>query len=279
MSLLKSLCLGAAAIGALAMSTGAATAGATLDRITQKKEMVVATAANWPPQSFMNKDNQLDGFDVEVAKEIAKRLGATARFITPEWGIITAGNWNGRWDISVGSMTPTTGRTRVLDFPAIYYYTPYVFAVHKTSKLDSRAALNGKTVGVEGGTTSEDYIGGKLKIDAVGVPDFTADVKPGTVKTYGDSVGPLDDLRLGDGVRVDAIVSALPTVEAAVKRGYPIRVINDKPAYHEPLAIAIDKGDAELNAKLTEIVAALKADGTLKSLSEKWYGIDYTVAK
>ncbi|CAO3403096.1 transporter substrate-binding domain-containing protein [Azospirillum palustre] len=279
MTLLKSLCLGAVALGALAISNGAAIAGATLDRITQKKEMVVATAANWPPQSFMNKDNQLDGFDVEVAKEIARRLGATARFITPEWGIITAGNWNGRWDISVGSMTPTTGRTRVLDFSAIYYYTPYVFAVHKTSKLDNRAALNGKTIGVEGGTTSEDYINGKLKIDAVGVPEFTADVKPGTVKTYGDSVGPLDDLRLGDGVRVDAIVSALPTVEAAVKRGYPIRVINDKPAYHEPLAIAIDKGDAELNAKLTEIVAALKADGTLKSLSEKWYGMDYTVAK
>lgn len=253
-------------------------AGEALDRVLEKKELVVATAANWPPQSFM-KDNELAGFDIDVARAVAEKLGVKASFITPEWGIITAGHWNGRWDISVGSMTPTTGRTRVLDFPAVYYYTPYVFAVHNDSKVTKRAELDGKVVGVEGGTTSEDYINGTLKIDAVGVPEFKADVKPGEIKTYGDSVGPLDDLRLGDGTRVDAVVAAMPTVDAAAKRGYPIKALVDDPAYYEPLAVAIDKGDEEFNAKLKSIFEELKADGTLKDLSIKWYGIDYTAAK
>ncbi|MCA1971600.1 MAG: transporter substrate-binding domain-containing protein [Caenispirillum sp.] len=266
----------AALFGAALAASGTAQAGETLDRITESKTMKVATAANWPPQSFVGDDNTMQGFDVDVAKEIAKRLGAEATFVTPEWGIITAGRWSGRWDISVGSMTPTTERTRVLDFPAIYYYTPYVFAVHQDSAIDTRAGLSGKTIGVEAGTTSEDYINGSLKIDAVGVPAFTYDVTPGEVRTYGDSMGPLDDLRLGDGVRLDATLSALPTVKGAVERGYPIVPIADKPAYYEPLAIAVDKGDTEFADRLTQIVEDMKSDGTLKTLSEKWYGDDLT---
>lgn len=268
------------AMAALAASVvadpGKAQAGETLDRIQQSKTMKVATAANWPPQSFVGDDNTMQGFDVDVAKEIAKRLGAEATFVTPEWGIITAGHWNGRWDVSVGSMTPTTARTRVLDFPAIYYYTPYVFAVHASAKGQSRDDLDGKVIGVEAGTTSEDYINRRLTIDAVGVPEFTYDVEPGEIRTYGDSMGPLDDLRLGDGVRLDATLSALPTIKGAAKNGYPVVAVAGKPAYYEPLAIAIDKGDDEFGARLTQIIDEMKSDGTLKSLSEKWYGDDLT---
>lgn len=66
----------------------------------------MATDANWAPQSFLNDNNEMDGFDVDVAREIAKRMGVDIEFVTPDWSIITAGNWAGRWDISVGSMTP-----------------------------------------------------------------------------------------------------------------------------------------------------------------------------
>lgn len=274
---MKRLAFAAALAGLLA--AGSAHAGEVLNRITQSKTMTVATAANWPPQSFVGPDNTMQGFDVDVAKEIARRLGAEAKFVTPEWGIITAGRWSGRWDISVGSMTPTTERTRILDFPAVYYYTPYVFAVHQSSTAATRADLNGKVIGVEAGTTTEDYINGRLKIDAVGVPPFTVDVTPKEVRTYGDSMGPLDDLRLGNGTRLDATVSALPTITGAVKRGYPVKALTDKPAYYEPLAIAIDKGDADFGGRLTAIIDQMKADGTLKTLSEKWYGDDLTTLR
>ncbi|WP_455926749.1 transporter substrate-binding domain-containing protein [Pseudomonas capeferrum] len=261
---------------ALAGLTGAAWAGSTLDRIHETKVIKVATSANWPPQSFLGPDNKLQGFDIDVASEIAKRLGSKVDFVTPEYGIITAGRWSSRWDLSVGSMTPTTERTRVLDFPAIYYYTPYVFAVHKDAAGTKLADLNGKIIGVEAGTTSEDYINRRLKIDAADVPPFTYDVTPGEVRTYGDSMGPLDDLRMGNGVRLNATLSALPTIVAAVKNGYPIVRVEGKPAYYEPLAIAVDKGDEAFNSALTKIVAEMKTDGTLKQLSEKWYGADLT---
>lgn len=256
--------------------TGTAWAGSTLDRVHETKVLKVATSANWPPQSFLGPDNKLQGFDIDVASEIGKRLGSKVDFVTPEYGIITAGRWSSRWDLSVGSMTPTTERTRVLDFPAIYYYTPYVFAVHKDASGTKLADLNGKIIGVEAGTTSEDYINRRLKIDAADVPPFTYDVTPGEVRTYGDSMGPLDDLRMGNGVRLDATLSALPTIVAAIKNGYPVVRVEGKPAYYEPLAIAVDKGDAAFNTALTKIVTDMKADGTLKQLSEKWYGADLT---
>ncbi|HDS1818635.1 Cystine-binding periplasmic protein precursor [compost metagenome] len=260
----------------LSLAAGAAWAGATLDRIHDSKVMKVATAANWPPQSFLGDDNTLEGFDIDVANEIGRRLGTKVAFVTPEYGIITAGRWAGRWDLSVGSMTPTTERGRVLDFPAIYYYTPYVFAVHKDAAGTSAEDLNGKKIGVEAGTTSEDYINRRLKIDAADVPPFTYAVQPGDVQTYGDSMGPLDDLRMGNGTRLDATLSALPTIMGAIKAGYPIAAVQGKPAYYEPLAIAVDKGDDAFNAELAKAVDGMKADGTLKQLSEKWYGADLT---
>lgn len=266
----------AAIATAVTISSGAAWAGSTLDRIHETKVIKVATAANWPPQSFLGPDNKLQGFDIDVATEIGRRLGSKVDFVTPEYGIITAGRWSNRWDLSVGSMTPTTERSRVLDFPAIYYYTPYVFAVHKDAAGAKTADLNDKIIGVEAGTTSEDYINRRLKIDAADVPAFTYDVTPGEVKTYGDSMGPLDDLRMGNGVRLNATLSALPTVVAAVKNGYPIVRVEGKPAYYEPLAIAVDKGDEAFNSELSKAIAQMKADGTLKQLSEKWYGADLT---
>ncbi|VVP67783.1 L-cystine-binding protein FliY [Pseudomonas fluorescens] len=266
----------AAVTTAVTLGSVAAWAGSTLDRIHETKVIKVATAANWPPQSFLGPDNKLQGFDIDVATEIARRLGSKVDFVTPEYGIITAGRWSSRWDLSVGSMTPTTERARVLDFPAIYYYTPYVFAVHKDAAGAKATDLNDKIIGVEAGTTSEDYINRRLKIDAADVPAFTYDVTPGEVKTYGDSMGPLDDLRMGNGVRLNATLSALPTVVAAVKNGYPIVRVEGKPAYYEPLAIAVDKGDEAFNSALTKTVTEMKADGTLKQLSEKWYGADLT---
>ncbi|CAH0199710.1 transporter substrate-binding domain-containing protein [Pseudomonas brassicacearum] len=258
---------------------GTANAGAVLDKIQSSKQMTVATSATWPPQGFINDKNEIDGFDIDVSKEIAKRLGVTVKFVTPDWDVITAGKWNGRWDMSVGSMTATRSRARILDFPATYYYVPYVFAVHNDSKLTERKALNGKTIGVEGGTTSEDYLNQQLAIEATDMPPVSYDVKAGKMKTYAGSLAPLDDLRLGNGVRLDAILTQRSTLEAAIKKNYPLRAVDGTAVFYEPLAIATDKGDPELKAKLAEIIGQMHKDGTLTQLSTKWYGVDYSVVK
>jgi polar amino acid transport system substrate-binding protein len=96
------------------------------------------------------------------------------------------------------------------------------------------------------------------------------------MKTYAGSLGPLDDLRLGDGVRLDGILTQRSTLEAAIKKNYPLRAVDNSIVFYEPLAIATDKGDPELKAKLGEIIGAMHKDGTLTKLSNKWYGVDYS---
>jgi polar amino acid transport system substrate-binding protein len=266
---------------AVAVGTGVATqagAGEVLDRVMKTKTLTMSSDPAYPPQSFLNEQNQFDGFDIHVGKEIAKRLGAELKVITPSWDVITAGNWGSRWDMSVGSMTPTSERARVLDFPAIYYYTPAVFAVHKDSKAQKVEDLNGKVIGVCGGCTYEAYLKKDLKMDAEGVPPFDYKVEAKEIRTYETDTNALDDLRLGDGKRLDAVMSSLTTINDAIKNGYPLRIVGD-PAFYEPLAVATDKGDPEFDAKIAEIVKAMHEDGTLTKLSQKWFGADLTRAK
>ena len=107
---------------------------------------------------------------------------------------------------------------------------------------------------------------------------FTYDVKAGELRTYETDTNAFDDLRLGDGTRLDAVLSALPTIEEAIKNGYPLKIVG-KPAFYEPLAVAVDKGDPEFSGKIREVVAAMHADGTLSKLSMKWYGVDLTTTQ
>ncbi|GAB4372197.1 MAG: transporter substrate-binding domain-containing protein [Kiloniellaceae bacterium] len=267
--------LAAAALLASAVAVPAAQAGATLDRVMSTKTLTMSSDPEYPPQSFLNDNNEMDGFDVDVGKEIARRMGVELKIVTPGWDIITAGSWGGRWDMSVGSMTPTAKRAEVLNFPAVYYYTPAAFAVHKDSAADSLDDLNGKTIGSCGGCTYDAYLMKDLEIDAEGAPAFSYDVTAGEIKTYETDTHAFDDLKLGDGTRLDAAFSALPTIQEAIKNGYPLKIVG-KPAFYEPLSVATDKGDPEFDAKIAEIVAEMKADGTLKKLSEKWYGVDLT---
>ncbi|PDT46709.1 amino acid ABC transporter substrate-binding protein [Sinorhizobium fredii] len=268
----------AAASLAISLAALPAHAGAVLDRVLDAKTLKVATDANWAPQSFMNDKNEMDGFDVDVAKEIGKHLGVTVEFVTPGWDIITAGNWQGRWDMHVGSMTPTKERARIFDFPAVYYYTPAAVAVHNDSQAITLSDLDGKVVGTTATSTFEAYAKGDLTLDAAGAPSFKYEFKPKEVKSYANSTTAFDDLRLGDGVRLDAVVSSLPSILDAVKAGYPIKPLGD-PVFYEPLAVAIEHGDKELSDKIAEAIKMMQSDGTLSKLSEKWYGVDYSVVK
>jgi len=174
-------------------------------------------------------------------------------------------------------MTPTTKRSEILDFPAVYAFDKALFAVHKDSSLKTKADLNGKRIGVTISSSWELYLKKRLSIDAVGTPPFSFDVTPGKIASYDQSTFALDDLRLGDGVRLDAILSTGQTLKQAIKKGYPIRII-DEFVFAEPLAVAIDKNDPEFNDRLAKIISSMKTDGTLKKLSLKWYGIDRTSA-
>lgn len=265
-------------LGAAALMSGTALAGETLDRIMASGVLVGASADGFPPVAFLNENNEFDGFDVDVLEIIAGRMGLEAEIVTPSWEAQVAGNWADRWDIAVGSMTPTPARAEVLDFPAIYYYTPAVFIVHEDNTTVEQAAdLSGLVIGSCAACTYEDYLRHTLVIDAVGAPAFEYQVDPGEIRTYAGQGLPFDDLRLGDGVRLDAVLTNLPTAQEAIDQGLPFRIVG-APVFYEPLAIAIDKGDPEFAAEIAEIVEGMHADGTLTALSEEWFGVDLTQA-
>lgn len=164
------LILGAVFVAASTFAGVSAQAGKALDAIMKNKTLIVGSNSDYRPNAFLGDNNQLQGFDIDVSKEVAKRLGVDVQFVTPGWEIMTAGRWYGRWHMVIGSMTPTKSRAQVLDFPAVYYYTPAAFAVHKNSKATSHKDLNGKVIGVVGSSTYHKYLEHNLEINAVARP-------------------------------------------------------------------------------------------------------------
>jgi polar amino acid transport system substrate-binding protein len=118
-------------------------AGGLLEKVLTAGTIRMSTDPAYPPQSELTADGTLVGFDIDVGTEIAKRLGVEIAFETPAWDTLVAGSWNGRWDFSVGSMTITTEREKVVAFTDPYYYTPAQLAVLSDSTIASVADLAG----------------------------------------------------------------------------------------------------------------------------------------
>jgi len=239
--------------------------------------MRVSTDPAYPPQSFQATSGEFKGFDIDVTEEIAKRMGVEVEWVTPSWDVLTAGSWNGRWDLSVGSMTVTPERAEVLYFTPAYYYTPAAAAVHEdnTDITNLETDLDGKRIGVCGACTYEFYLDRSLNIPG----DYEFVVDDPQIQTYDTDSSAIQDLALGDGVRLDAAMSSLTTLQEAQNSGTPIKIVGD-PLYYEPLAAAIDKeapSDPQpLVDEVSKIINEMHKDGTLTELSKKWYGYDLT---
>lgn len=255
--------------------------GDLLAQICQKGTLTVSTDPAYPPQSSLDeKTGKYVGFDIDVATEIAHRLGVGIAWQTPSWDIITAGTWNGRWDMSVGSMTPTNARQKVLAFSPPYYYTPAVVVVNaaNTSVQDLSTDLDGKKIGVCSACTYEQYLQKTLAIKG-----FTFDFKidDAQIAGYDTDTTALQDLALGDGTRLDAVITSLTTAQGYIDSGKPVKIVG-APVFYEPLSAAIDKNSqldpASLISAVDTIVKGMHSDGTLTTLSKKWYsGVDLSV--
>lgn len=224
--------------------------GDLLETIRDRGSIVVSTDPNYAPQSFLEPDGSFVGFDIDVATEIANRLDVDIQFETPDWDLITAGSWAGRWDISVGSMTITTPRKGVLDFSQPYYYTPATLAASDRS-----------------GVTSEDQLPFDLPSGA-------------TATTLPTDANCAEAIQAGR-TEFDLWISSGTTVKDAIDRGIPVHVVTDT-IFVENLAVAIDNGGPAHAALLYEIdkaIGDMHADGTLTALSEQWFdGADLTQA-
>ncbi|MCS7281992.1 MAG: transporter substrate-binding domain-containing protein [Anaerolineae bacterium] len=262
-----------------------------LAEVLARGTLIVSTDPAYPPQSELVEGAQrvpntkctsdqrtateLAGFDIEVSKEVARRLGVEVCFVTPNWDLIVAGGWADRWDISIGSMTITPARMEKLYFSQPYYTTPAAFFVHKDNTTFQKPAdLSGKRIGFGAATTYEYYLEGILEIPG---EKFEVVVKDPILRPYDTDLFALQDLALGDGVRLDAVLTAQPTGASAIADGLPIKQLGD-PVFFEYLAAAVDKAAGKdpvpLIKKVSEIIQQMHADGTLVKLSQQFYGLD-----
>jgi polar amino acid transport system substrate-binding protein len=274
---------GSASSGSGVCATADTSANDALAKVCSSGQIRIATDQKYKPQSWYDvKDGTWKGFDVEVGQEIASRLGVTADIQHQDWDVVTAGSWNDRWDMNVGSMTITKEREQLFNFTSPYYYTPASIAVFtdNTSIKDVSTDLDGKKVCVGSSTTYESYLEGKLSLPD-SAPKFDYVIDNPQVVTFNTDTDALDNLALGDGVRCDAAMTALPTIQQFIDDGGKVKIVGD-PIYYEPLAIAFDKNDPVDNASLvkavSDIVDQMHSDGTLTSLSQKWYHQDLTTS-
>jgi polar amino acid transport system substrate-binding protein len=255
--------------------------GDALATVCSSGTLRVATDPKYKPQSWYDvQTSTWNGFDVDVANEIASRLGVTTDIQAQKWAVITAGSWNDRWDVSVGSMTDTVPREDLFTFTPAYYYTPAGIAVYKDNTSITGRPTTGKTVRVGVSTTYQDYV--RVTRPRRAAPPFKFEINDGNLQTFDTDTDALDNLALGDGVRCDAAISAQQTIQAFIDDGGPIKLVGDS-LYYETLAIAFDKNDPanaqSLSEAVSQIVDYMYADGTLSELSKKWYGgVDWTTA-
>jgi len=171
-------------------------------------------------------------------------------------------------------MTPSKARAEVFDFPVEYYASPAVIVVNaKDERIHGAKDLEGRKVGLTSASSYESYLNKNLVIEGnedkkIDYPFDFVQIAP-----YDTDNVAFQDLGLGAGVRLDAILTNLVTAQPRLDQDKRFKLAG-APLYEEPNSVAIEKGDPEWDAKVRQVFAELKADGTLAKLSQKWIGAD-----
>ena len=239
-------------------ATGAAS-GDLLAQIQEKGEIVIAMEGTWAPWTYHDESDELVGYDVEVGKAIAQKLGVTATFVEGEWDGLLAGLDAGRYDIMVNGVGITPDRQEKYDFTTPYAYNRTAVIVRGDyDEISSMEDLNGKKTA---NTISSTYAE--------------------QAEAYGATVTGVDDLNqtieLLLAGRIDATLNA-EVVFADYQKAHPEANIKIA-AYSddvERVAIPVRKNadTATLLAAINQALAELDADGTLTELSVKYFGTD-----
>lgn len=252
---------GAAAGGAADAGTAE---GDLLAQIQEKGEIVVAMEGTWAPWTYHDEDDNLVGYDVEVAKLIAEKLGVTASFVEGEWDGLLAGLDAGRYDIMVNGVDITEERQKKYDFSTPYAYNRTAVIVKGDyEEIQSMEDLGGKHTA---NTISSTY----------------AEV----AESYGAEVTGVDDLNqtfelLLTG-RIDATLNAEVTyydyMKAHPDADIKIATLNSDATQ---VAIPFRKGaeTESLREAVNQAVAELAEEGKLAELSEKYFGTDISKAE
>jgi polar amino acid transport system substrate-binding protein len=224
----------------------------SLVRIKKTGYISFAMSCGYPPFSFYNDKKQVVGFDVDVSREVARRLGVQPRIVVTDWNGIINGLQSESYDAILGSMSVTEERAAAVSFSIPYYYSRCKVIVKKGAPFkDPYKDLPGKRFGVAKGTTFEN------DAKALGA---------GNIRLYEDDEQALMALQKGE---VDAaITDEIVGIYLAKRKNLTIESIGG-PLRTEKIAVAFRKNDESLLLQVNKILKAMQADGTLRLLSEK----------
>ena len=246
--------------------TALAGCGSNSAQKEESKKIVVGLDDSFPPMGFKDEKNEIVGFDIDLANEVAKRLGREVEFKAIDWNSKEAELKSGRVDILWNGLDITDKRKENMLFSEPYMDNRQIVFVAKDGKVAvaSEADLAGKTIGTQSGGTTEEYFENK--------PELKSSMKE--VKYYPDYINAFMDLENG---RLDAVVG-----DEIIGRYYiskhpdEIQAIDTVIGTVSQFGIAFRKDDQKLRDEVQKVFNEMKADGTVAKISEKWFAKDIT---
>ena len=225
---------------------------------SREKEYVFATDSTWPPMEFINEERELVGFDIDLAKAIAKEENFKMRFISTGWDGIFAGLQNGEYDAIFSAVTITKKRKETMFFSDPYFNAGQLLAIRKQdmATINGLDDLSGKIVGVQIGTSGAFF-----------VEESYANV---ILKTY-DDLGPaVEELAQGT---IDGIVADIPLIVDYLlnNQKYKDRFITvGEPMTNEEYGVAMKKGNTKLRDIINSGLKKIKSNGIYDKIYSKW---------
>ena len=216
-----------------------------------------ATEASYPPFEFVDADNKIQGFDVDLANALCKEMATTCTFTNQAFDSLIPSLKFRRFDAVMAGMDITPEREKQVLFSQPYYDNSALFIAQK-DKVASADALKGKRVGVQNGTTHQKYL-----------TDQHSDI---TTVPYDSYQNAILDLKNG---RIDAVFGDTAVVNEWLKQNpnlAPVgEKVTDKGYFGTGLGIAVRMGNTELQSQFNAALEKVKADGTYQTIYSKWF--------
>ena len=223
------------------------------------KVYVVGTDAAYAPFESQNEKGEIVGFDIDVVKAAAAKAGIEVKFVNTPWEGIFNALGQGDRDMIVSAVTITDERKLTMDFSDPYFDAQQLIAVRENSKIAKFADLKKLKVGVQTGTTGDEAVTKLLGKTST------------NIKRFESTPLALKELESGG---VDAVVADNGVIihYVANNPGGKFKTVSDKDFVPEQYGIALKKGNTELQTKLNQGLAAIKADGTYDKIYAQYFG-------
>jgi polar amino acid transport system substrate-binding protein len=253
--------------GTSAGGGGAQTGGGgdkSLENILSKKKLIMGLDDSFPPMGYRNENNEIVGYDVDLAKEVAKRMGIELVLQPIDWNAKEQELNTGEIDCIWNGFTITDERKENLNFTPPYLKNAQVIVVKQDSPVQTLKDLAGKTSGTQTGSSSVEAIDG--------APEFKASLKE--IIEYKDFLTALMDLDVGG---VDSIVIDLVVANDNINRsGKAFRILKETLG-EEEFGIGFRKNDKLLADKVWATLLEMAKDGTVAKIAAKWLGADISI--